>query len=171
MTLSESERDITIHRARQEDLAGAVEVWRAANTARGMSPSPERESRVRQKLAAVDACVVVGRYDNELVAMALAEPGRSADGEGAIQLGYGHVSMVFVSPDMWGRRIGGELVDGLHDILAQRGWERTTLWTRISNQRAMRLYESHGYRRTGYEKRLNGADMIAQLERRGGLFT
>jgi len=32
--------------------------------------------------------------------MALAEPGRAQDGAGAVTAGYGHVSMVFVRPDM-----------------------------------------------------------------------
>lgn len=71
--------------------------------------------------------------------MALAEPGRTQDGAGTIIPGYGHVSIVFVHPDMWGRGLGRQLLQGLHERATDRGWERTTLWTRASNVRAGRL--------------------------------
>jgi hypothetical protein len=40
---------------------------------------------------------------SDVLAMALAEPGRAQDGAGAVIPGYGHVSMVFVHPDIRGR--------------------------------------------------------------------
>ncbi len=101
--------------------------------------------------------------------MALAEPGRAEHGAGAIIAGYGHVSMVFVHPDMWGQGVGGILLQGLHRRLSARGWSRTTLWTRAFNARAIRLYEGQGYRASGQESNFGDGDLIVQMERPGAL--
>jgi GNAT superfamily N-acetyltransferase len=87
--------------------------------------------------------LVIGHLDadREVVAMALAEHGRAEHGAGAVIPGYGHVSMVFVHPDLWGRGLGRQLLKGLHERASERGWSRTTLWTRASNARARRMYE------------------------------
>ena len=58
--------------------------------------------------------------------MALAEHGRAEHGAGAVIPGYGHVSMVFVHPDLWGRGLGRQLLKGLHERASERGWSRTT---------------------------------------------
>jgi ribosomal protein S18 acetylase RimI-like enzyme len=147
---------VVVHRAAHTDLEAAVEVWRAANEARGRAPSPERIERVREKLRAPDALVVIGCDGDEPVAMGLAEPGRADDGAGAPIPSYGHVSMVFVHPTRWGEGHGGLVMAALHE----GGWARTTVWTRLDNARARRLYEKSGYRPTG---RTSGG--IMQLER------
>jgi len=76
-----------------------------------------------EKLADPGACLVVSRYDasRDVLAMALAEPGRAQDGSGAVTAGYGHVSMVFVHPDMWGQGVGRQLLQGLHERASERG--------------------------------------------------
>jgi Sortase and related acyltransferases len=149
------------------DHEAAVGVWRAANVARLLPPSVERVARIWEKLADPDACLVIGRLDpsGEVLAMALAEPGRAEHGAGAVIPGYGHVSMVFVHPDMWGRGVGRQLLQGLHERASERGWSRTTLWTRASNARARRLYQGQGYRRSGHETTLGDGDPILQFER------
>jgi ribosomal protein S18 acetylase RimI-like enzyme len=148
------------------DHEAAVHVWRAANLARLLPPSIERVARIREKLAEPEACLVIGHLDADMdvVAMALAEPGRAGHGVGAVIPGYGHVSMVFVHPDVWGRGVGRQLLQGLHERASERGWSRTTLWTRASNARARRLYEGQGYRKSGQEMTLGG-DPVLQLER------
>jgi GNAT superfamily N-acetyltransferase len=55
-----------------------------------------------------------------VLAMALAEPGRTQDGAGAVVPGYGHVSMVFVHPDMWGRGLGAAAARTPRACLGQR---------------------------------------------------
>jgi GNAT superfamily N-acetyltransferase len=149
------------------DHAAAVAVWRAANIARLLPPGAERVARVWEKLADPGACLVIGHQvaSSEVLAMALAEPGRMQDGAGAVVPDYGHVSKVFVHPDMWGRGLGGLLLQGLHGRAADRGWERMTLWTRASNVRARRLYEGQGYRTSGRQNSLGDADFILQFER------
>jgi GNAT superfamily N-acetyltransferase len=123
--------------------------------------------RIWEKLAEPEACLVIGHFDvnREVVAMALAEPGRAEQGSGEVIPGYGHVSMVFVHPDLWGQGVGRQLLQGLHERASERGWNRTTLWTRASNVRARRLYEGQGYRRSGRETTLGSGDPILQFER------
>jgi GNAT superfamily N-acetyltransferase len=152
------------------DHEGAIHVWRAANVARLRPPSAVRVARIWEKLADPDACLVIGRADTgrEVVAMALAEPGRAEDGEGAVIPGYAHVSMVFVHPDFWGRGFGRQLLQGLHQRASERGWSRVTLWTRASNTPARRLYEGHGYRTSGHETTLGDGDPILEFELQSG---
>jgi len=103
------------------DLEPAVQVWQAANAARGRVPTAKRIARVQRKVRAADAVLVVAygngtvvamAYGNgTVVAMALAEPGpepepepgREDDG-GENVPGYGHISMVFVVPSPVGPR-------------------------------------------------------------------
>ena len=148
------------------DQEAAVRVWHSANVARFLPPSIDRVARIWEKLAESQACLVIGHLDadRDVVAMALAEPGRADHGGGAVIRGYGHVSMVFVHPDMWGRGAGRQLLQGLHERASERGWSRMTLWTRASNARARRLYEGQGYRKSGQEMTLGG-DPVLQLER------
>jgi GNAT superfamily N-acetyltransferase len=131
------------------DHEAAIGVWRAANIARLLPPSVERVARIWEKLADPGACLVIGHpsASRDVLAMALAEPGRAQDGAGAVIPGYGHVSMVFVHPNMWGRGVGRQLLQGLHERASERGWSRMTLWTRASHARARRLYQSQGSER------------------------
>jgi GNAT superfamily N-acetyltransferase len=161
------ELHLTVTDGMWADHEAAVRVWRAANVARGLPPTAERVDRIWKKLAESGACLVVGRLggSGEVLAMALAEPGRAEDGAGTVLPGYGHVSMVFVHPDMWGVGLGRDLLQGLHDRASARGWSHTTLWTRASNSRARRLYQSQGYRASGNESTLGGDDPVVQLQR------
>jgi GNAT superfamily N-acetyltransferase len=149
------------------DHEAAVRVWQAANVARLLPPNVDRVARIWEKLAEPEACLVIGHFDadRDVVAMALAEPGRAEHGAGAVIPGYGHVCMVFVHPDLWGRGLGRQLLKGLHERASERGWGRTTLWTLSSNVRARRLYEGQGYRSSGHETTLGSRDPILQLER------
>jgi ribosomal protein S18 acetylase RimI-like enzyme len=148
------------------DVDGAVAVWQAANAARGMTPSWDRVARVREKLTAPDALIGVARSGDEVIAMTLGEMGRAEDGEGPVEPGFGHISMVFVHPDRWSHGIGGELLDWIHQEMSELGWYLISLWTRDVNERALRLYEGHGYERTGREQRLPDGSRTVQLERR-----
>jgi GNAT superfamily N-acetyltransferase len=100
--------------------------------------------------------------------MGLAEPERAEHGAEAVIPGDGHVSMVFVHPDLWGRGVGGQLLQGLHERATEIGWSRLTLWTRAANALARRLYEGQGYRGSGHQATLGNGDPILQLERQTG---
>ena len=146
---------------------GPVQAWRSAKLAGRPNPGVVLAAWIGEKLAEPEACFVVGRSvgSEDVLAMASAEPGRAEHGAGEVIPGYGHVSMVFVHPDLWGRGVGRQLLQGLHQRASQRSWDRTTLWTRSSNERARRLYEGQGYRASGHEAKLGDGDPIFQLER------
>jgi ribosomal protein S18 acetylase RimI-like enzyme len=67
---------------------------------------------------------------------------------------------------VWGRGVGRQLLQGLHERAFEMGWSRLTLWTRTSNERARRSYESQGYRASGHEATLGDGGPIRELERR-----
>jgi len=97
--------------------------------------------------------------------MALAEPGRQDDGHGPVIAGQAHISMIFVHPSVWGRGVGGTLLDGLHREFAARNWTRATVWTRETNAAARGLYESRGYLATSLLQTLPGGEPIVQYAR------
>lgn len=150
--------------ASPRDRSGALEVWRAANEARGLAPTSARIARVEQKLAEATSYLVVACDDDGVVGMALAEPYRAEDGSGPLMVGRGHVSMVFVAPTRWGSGIGCELLDALHLTMREHGYSSASVWTRASNERARRLYEGRGYQRTLNVKQLPGGDTIVRYE-------
>jgi len=154
---------IDVSAATGDDQEPAVRVWQAANLARGLKPSPARVERVREKLRASDALLVVARSDGVVIGMTLAEQARLGDGAGAIRSGAGHVSMVFVDPLEQGAGVGRALLAGLHRGAEARGWVELAVWTRRANARAQRLYRSAGYRPTGRIRELPTGEAILQL--------
>lgn len=140
--------------------AGALRVWQAARVAGGIPPSEARVDRVRAKLADEGAQLLVGCDGDRVVAMALVEPFREEQGDGAVRSQAGHLAMVFVDPELWGRGVGGRLLDAVHREMRARGLRTSSVWTRSENVRAGRLYEGRGYRPTGDAKRLRGHAIV-----------
>ena len=153
---------MVIRRGEPADVASAVAVWRAANTARrgGRPVPPEHEARVRGYVGKPDAFLIVADDRGEIVGMALGMQGLADDGAGPPLAGLCHVAMVFVSPARWGEGIGGRLVDALLAAAGSRGYDRVQLWTHLDNPRAQHLYERHGFRPTGREKEELGESIM-----------
>lgn len=127
-------------------VAMALAVWRAARVAAGEEPAADRIRRVVEKLTDPNARLVVVSRSDEGCGMVLAEPFRADGGRGDVLPDRGHISMVFVRPDMQGRGVGRELMERL---IADGPWSQLSLWTRESNYRAQRLYRSCGFVPTG----------------------
>lgn len=123
------------------DLQGAVRVWQAASTARGKPPSPKRVARVIEKLQEPTAMPYVASDSADIVGIALFEPCREDDGQGAIVPAALHISMVFVDPDSQGQGIGSRLMRYGLDAARDVGVLRVSLWTGRENASARRLYE------------------------------
>ncbi|HMJ72867.1 MAG TPA: GNAT family N-acetyltransferase [Solirubrobacterales bacterium] len=138
----------------------ALHVWCAARTADGNPPSKARIDRVRGKLADTDASLLVGCDGELVVAMGLSEPYRECHGAGAVRPHTGHVSMVFVDPECWGRGVGSRLLDALHREMRARDWRTSSLWTRSNNERARRLYEGRGYSLTDDVKYVRDQEIV-----------
>ena len=133
-----------VRRGHAKDLEPAFAVWWRAESARrhGPPPSPSVE-RVRGYARRTGAFLLVADSAGEVVGMALVTPASSRPAEVAV------VQMVFVAPERWGEGIGGKLVDAALAEARTRGFERAQLWTHADDERARRLYEGHGFGRTG----------------------
>jgi GNAT superfamily N-acetyltransferase len=156
---------ILIRIAGQAHLQPAVHIWQRANTARGKPPSQVRTARVHAKLTEPASLVLVAFHGDDPVGMALAEPGRDHDGTGPPLPELCHISMVFVHPHHWGRRIGQQLLDAIAERVAHRGHTCLQLWTGAANRPAQRLYQRAGFQPSGRTKQLATGESIIHLIR------
>jgi ribosome-associated protein YbcJ (S4-like RNA binding protein)/GNAT superfamily N-acetyltransferase len=138
------------------DHEAAIEVYRAAQAARGQRPSSARLARISEKLA--DDLLVVAD-DGNLIGLAVGEPGRADDGAGDVIPGLLHVSMVFVHPDRQRQGVGAALVEGLADAGWGAGFRSVSLWTRTPE-----FYEACGLERSGREQEGGIVQLTAELE-------
>ena len=134
-----------------------LEIYRAAQAARGRRPSAARLARVQEKLA--DGIVVV---DDELRGFALGEPGRADDGAGDLLPGVLHLSMVFVHPDHQRQGLGAELVEALADEAWGQGFRSVSVWSTTPE-----FYEAIGFERTDRTQQVDAGTAVqltAELE-------
>jgi ribosomal protein S18 acetylase RimI-like enzyme len=150
------------------DLQSAFDIWQQANIARGKPPSQDRAVRVRNKLTDPASLVLVAFHGDDSVGMALTEPGRDHDGTGPSLPELCHISMLFVHPDHWGRRIGQQLLDAVAEHAAHRGHTRLQLWTGAANRPAQRLYRRAGFQPTSRTKHLATGEAVIHLIRHVG---
>lgn len=156
----------TVRRGGPDDLAPALEVWRAAEEARRGGPaSPEHGGRVRAHIENPTAFLFVADGADGIVGMAVGMQGLEDDGAGPPIEGLCHIGAVFVAPDRWGEGLGRELVEAVFAEARSRGYDRVQLWTNAANRRAHRLYERHGFRRTGREGEDDHGETIAHYAR------
>ena len=109
-----------------EDRAGALEVWRSAQAGRGRRPNAARVTRVAEKLETFWTTVAV---EDDVLAMAHGEPGRRGRGDGELDPGVLHVSMVFVRPEHQRQGLGGAVLDALGDVAWSKGFRTLSVWT------------------------------------------
>ncbi|HEY9393165.1 GNAT family N-acetyltransferase [Nocardioides sp. NPDC006303] len=138
-----------------EQRALALDVWRAANAARRRTATEARIRRVREKLESAELALLA-HYGTRPAGMLVAETYLV---DGVPLPGYGHISMVFVDPAVWGSHVGTEMIRDLQS----RGWEGLSVWTRTDNRRAQRLYERTGFTDTNNRSILHDGDEIMQL--------
>ena len=139
----------------------AFAVWRAAETARrGGPPPPVSEGRVRGYARRARASLFVAEGGTGgVVGMALLTPATSRPADLSV------LQMVFVSPERWGEGIGGRLVDAALAEARSGGYGQCQLWARACDERARRLYESRGFRRSGPQETGESGEPIVRYDR------
>lgn len=85
------------------------------------------------------------RADERVVGVVLAGPDPADPA-------LGHLSRLYVDPDMWGVGIGTALHDAATADLVERGFPAATLWVLVDNLRARQWYERLGWTQTGASK-------------------
>ena len=142
------------------DRDAAVEVWRRSEAGRGLRPNAGRVARVREKVAA--GLLVVVAEEAEVLAMALGEPGRAADGGGDVEPGLLHVAVVSVVPEQQRRGLGAALVEALADAAWEQGFRAASVWTPLPQFYEACGFEASGRTQTGDEGVL--IHLTAELE-------
>jgi ribosomal protein S18 acetylase RimI-like enzyme len=155
---------ITLRPGGPHDVPGALAAWAAAIEGRSGQPvAPERRERTRAALGHPDGFLTVAvEPAGRIVGMALGTQALADDGAGPPVPGHCHVSAVFVRPEWWGRGLGGRLVDAVLAEALGRGYRTVQLWTQADNERALRLYASRGFVRSGRSQELDG-ELIVHL--------
>jgi ribosomal protein S18 acetylase RimI-like enzyme len=157
------DRPPTVRPGGPADIDDALATWEAAMEAgRGHPVEPARRERSRGQLGRPDAFLVVADDAGRVVGMAVGMQALADDGAGPPVPGHCHVSAVFVEPGRWGAGIGGRLVDAVLATAAARGYRTAQLWTQADNERALRLYASRGFARTGRSMVTDG-ELIVHL--------
>lgn len=147
--------------------------------ARTGQPTPaERTERMLRALTQPDSFLLVATAPKPsgarvgVVGVAVGMPALADDGAGPPIAGHCHVSAVFVRPEWWGRRVGGRLIDAVLAEAAARGYRTAQLWTQVDNERALRLYASRGFVRSGRAKTVDGEPIVhLALDRLAGAAT
>jgi 8-oxo-dGTP pyrophosphatase MutT (NUDIX family)/GNAT superfamily N-acetyltransferase len=93
----------------------------------------------------------VGLFEeDELLSIAVAMPARADDGRSLHNVpGLVHISSVATAPDRWGHGYAARVVEAVLSHARRRGYARAQLWTHATNAGALRLYEKHGFVRSG----------------------
>ena len=149
---------IRIRDARIDDAAAMAEVnaagWRVGYS--GLVPREylehlpvaqwRREMTEGLREPRGDSFTRIAELDGEFAAYCfVAAPGRERAGDSR----RAELVALYVDPDRWGRGVGGALVEVVLAETAARRYEAIELWTFEANERALRLYERHGFRRDG----------------------
>jgi ribosome-associated protein len=136
--------------ATPDDRERGIAVWKAARAAQGRRPNNEVVARVEQK--AQDGLLLLAEEGDEVVGLALAEPG-TEDRE------LLHLEMVIVHPSQQGKGLGAQLVEAIADVGWERGFRRAEVWCTAPG-----FYEAAGFERSGQTKESGSVHLTAELE-------
>ena len=135
-------------------------IWSRATLARNPTAQdadiPSALKLLKERFELPDAWFAVSTEDLRMAAIGHGMPGREDDGKGDVIPGLMHLSMIAVEPDFWGRGHGRAMTEFAIERAKKFGFERVQLWTQISNERAIGLYESLGFRPAGREGEYQG---------------
>jgi GNAT superfamily N-acetyltransferase len=148
--------------------AVALVLVRASAERDGLAPpdevhNPMLAADLRERLARPGAWIDIARADDKVVGFALGYPSAEADGIPADD-DTEYLSLLFVDPDYWGRRIASRLLDSAAERVRTDDKRRIMLWTRKNgNAHARRFYEHKGYMPTGMTRSSKHGEQILYL--------
>lgn len=145
-----------IRRGAPDDHAPAVEVYQRAQAALGQRQPAQRLARVAEKLRAELLFVAV--EEDSVIAMAVAEPARHADGAGKLMPATLHLSMLFVAPDRQRQGVGTALLEGVADAAWADGYRTLLTWSGTPE-----FYQACGLERTRRHQVLSDGRTIVLL--------
>jgi ribosomal protein S18 acetylase RimI-like enzyme len=141
-----SERNIVIRKATPADaggildcLAAAFEPYRASYTPGAYLDTVLTAETISQRLESMEVSVAMVADEQVIGTIACSISGA----------GEGHLRGMAVQSDWQGRGVAQKLLRGAEAEPTKQACSRITLDTTEPLQRAMRFYESHGYRRSG----------------------
>jgi ribosomal protein S18 acetylase RimI-like enzyme len=142
------------------EIEAAVAVWCSANATSPLEHHPVRLWRWSREPGAKLFVAVDG---DDLVGMILSLVARADDGAGPPIPGARHITGVAVLPDRQRGGIGDALLRAALDDARAEGCDHVTLWTQTGNERALRLFEAHGFRPTGRTAYDDAGESMSQL--------
>ncbi len=140
-----------------DDHTAALEVYRAAQAARGRRPTRERLDRVATKLAEERLVVVEDPDGPGVVGWALSEPGRAKSGRGVPVEAALHLSMLYVAPGRQRQGVGAALLEGLADLAWADGFRTLGVWAEEPD-----FFVACGFTATG-QRQTRGGRVLEQL--------
>lgn len=149
---------VAVGPATAEEVDAALAVWQHSHLIRRNGrPLPRDHVRLAHRRMATPGAMLFlareeGRPDAGIVGTILGVQGLTQDGAGPPQPGLIHLSLLSVSPDRWGQRVGRRLMEHMQAEARRRSFVDAQLWTHADNLRANRLYRALGFRRTGRVK-------------------
>ncbi|MGW1676449.1 GNAT family N-acetyltransferase [Saccharopolyspora sp. NPDC002376] len=136
--------DVRVIDGSRTHVADAARIWAEATAAR------DQEEVAPLQFATPIIQGVLDRSPRSLLLVAVV--GDAALGFAAVEpvdSSTAEVSYVGVHPDAWGSGVGTSLVKELPSQLSARGFTHAQLMVYVDNHRAVRLYESAGWRAVG----------------------
>ena len=126
---------------------------------------PEVEPLPREVIFAPEIFVYIKDFGGKDDCGILAEQGEQIIGAAWTRIipAYGHIDnktpelAISVLPNFRGKGVGSKIMEGLFDLLCERGYERTSLSVQKENP-AVRFYERLGYKIT--EERIDHGDYL-----------
>lgn len=157
MTEEKLTQQLQIRTGNIDDVDELVSLANKADEARlepfaGIEPRGEEGFRKVLKFNESDFWVRVATFNGKIVGFISGEPTINLDTKERIK-GVEHIKTLIVDPELWGKKIGGSLVNDAIEVVKKKGRKQIELWTHETNSRAQRLYEGKGFKLTGERKK------------------
>lgn len=129
----------------------AALIWARAKDRRDQDPEPatvgDTMPGIHRRLSINGATLLLARLHGACLGFTLFAPR-----EATLEIFY-----LAVDPDSWGTGVAGSLLAGAEDHARDMGRSTLELWVISSNERAIGVYERHGFVDTGQVKRDAGS--------------